>query len=112
MPKYRLTGGRHGDATRGDIVELSERQYRILSTKFVPIDDSSSDDGDDESDANTDSSSEFDAESFVTRNVPKVRDDIENGAADGHFDAVREAEEGHRDRKSIKQALDERASDI
>lgn len=63
----------------------------------------------DASPESSDSSSEFDAESFVSR-IPMsdVVDDIESGEFDAQLDAIEAAEAAGKDRIGVQEAIDER----
>lgn len=59
--------------------------------------------------ADTDSGADFDAAAFVDRHHATVRSDITDGQADGHLDAVRDAEQSRDSpRNSVLQAIDDR----
>lgn len=110
--KYRVVGTNHyheGERLeRGETFTPTERELEAFSTKLEPVEGSSNDA---EADAE-DAGEEFDADAFVDRNTGPVTDDIEAGDVDDHLDAVREAEEDGADRKTVKEALDDRENDL
>lgn len=63
----------------------------------------------DASPGSSDSSSEFDAESFVSR-IPMsdVIDDIESGDYDAQLDAIEAAESAGKDRIGVQESINER----
>lgn len=104
MPEYRLKSGRHNDAVPGDTVELTERQYRLFSTKFEPVNAGRQGTGN--------SSDNFDAQSFVEQNVGPIEGEIESGEVDAYLNAILDAEKASSDRKGVKDAVQDRRTDL
>jgi hypothetical protein len=106
-------------------VEDDDVADHYVDRGFVVVEDDGSDstsddaeptdDGGDDADAENDeadadgSSGDFDATAFTDRTpVSDVVDDIEAGEADGHLDAVKEAD----DRVTVEQAVEDRKDAI
>ena len=102
--------GRFRDIERGfvadsegvyDVDDDAEEQYRSRGWEDP-------DETDDEADSEAEEE-EFDAEAFVDRTpMDDVVDDIENGEADDHLDAVAEA----ADREGVQDAVEARRDEL
>lgn len=126
MPTYRMTdAGPSRFASRtidevltpGDTVSvddsvtpLEERDYFERVSDDGGGDEDDSDEADSKSESEGDAADdEFDVEAFVDRTpVSEVADDIRAGKADGHLNAVAEAD----DRATTQDAIGERRAEI
>jgi len=100
----------------GDVISADDSEVvdHYIGRGFDRVDDDSDDAGGPDGDADTDdeqadTDSGFDAETFVDRTpVADVVDDIEAGKADGHLDAVADAD----GRATTQKAVEDRKAEI
>jgi len=93
----------------GDVISADDSDIvdHYIGRGFDRVDDDSDDAGGPDGDADTDG--DFDVDAFVDRTpVSNVVDDIEAGQADGHLDAVAEADE----RATTQKAVEDRREEI
>ena len=126
-----------GGVQPGETIDLSPEVARAFSDNLEAADadadsDSDSDDGSDtagesnaaaEADGDADAGDEndghrfysdadqFNAQAFVERTPQRdIRSDLDSGEYDAHLDAILEAEEAHKGRQGVHEAVEERRS--